>query len=111
MADAIHKNIAAGSWFTMTLCEQLGNVGSEIGRATKWERQGDVSRRNQALDRAFDLLDLTMADTRWRKRLKEICRAREVVADTFYGKREYNDTPEGLEKYFFKFALAARKDK
>ena len=108
---AIHKTLANGRWFALTLDEQLGNVGSEVGRAAKRHRQGDTAQRDRALDRAFELLDLTIQDPRWRHRLKEICRAREVLVDTFYGDRVYGDTPEGLEKYFFQFALAARRDR
>lgn len=92
----------------MTLAEQLGNVGSEVGRATKWHRKENIVSRDMALDRAFDLLDLTISDPHRCTNLKELCRAREVLADTFYGNQEYHDTPENLEKYFYQFALAAR---
>ncbi|OGH94331.1 MAG: hypothetical protein A2538_00800 [Candidatus Magasanikbacteria bacterium RIFOXYD2_FULL_41_14] len=105
----IHADQAAGKWQTLTLCEQLGNVGSEVGRAAKWEVKGMREMRDKALERGFELLDLTIADIRWHgPKLKEICRAREVLADTFYGDREYGDTPEKMEKYFFEFALSAR---
>lgn len=109
MPEYIHENLAQGKWFTMTLSEQLGNVGSEVGRAVKWEQKGNTENRDSALYRAFDLLDLTIQDMRWRKGLKELCRAREVLADTFLGDREYHDSPKALEKYFYQFALAARK--
>ena len=108
MTGFIHENLAEGRWFELSLCEQLGNVGSEVGRAAKWQKKGDLVQKNNALDRAFDLLDLTISDARWKHRLKEICRAREVLADTFYGNREYHDTPAALEKYFYQYALAAR---
>lgn len=108
MADFIHQNLAQGRWFKMPLCEQLGNVGSEIGRAVKWQKAGEAALRNKALERAFDLFDLTISDQRWRVRLKEICRAREVVADVFYGQNQYQTSPEDLEKYFYQFALASR---
>lgn len=104
--------MAAGRWFTLSLCEQLGNIGSEVGRAAKRERDGDIIQRDRALQRAFDLLDLTMSDSRWQgPKLKEICLVRDVLADTFYGNRAYGDTPEKLEKYFYEFALAARRSK
>jgi hypothetical protein len=73
--------------------------------------KNNTIQRDRVLDRAFDLLDITLDDARWRiypGRLREICMARELLADTFWGSREYNDTPEGLEKYFYQFALAAR---
>jgi len=110
---AIHKNLAAGRWLELSLCEQMGNIGSEVGRAAKWHQRGVMEARNKALDRAFELLDLTVADKRWygQGKLKEICRAREVLADVYYGDNQYNDSPEKMEKYFYQYALAARKDK
>ncbi len=111
MVDNIHKDAAAGRWYEMSLCEQMGNIGSEIGRATNWQKKGNLEQCNRALDRAFDLFDITLDDDRWKNysgRLKEICRARELVADTFWGDKEYGDTAQNLEKYFFQFALAAR---
>ncbi len=108
----IHKDLAAGRWFEMSIFEQLGNVGSEVGRAAKWQKQNESEKRDKALERSFDLLDLTITDHRWHgHRLKELCRAREVLADVFYGDNQYNDSPEKMEKYFYQFALAARKDK
>lgn len=112
MADIIHKNLSEGRWLTMTLSEQLGNVGSEVGRAANWQKKGNVEQKNKALDRGFELLDFTIADARWSgARLKELCRSREVMADVFYGNNQYKDSPEALEKYFYQYALAARREK
>lgn len=109
MSDYIHKNLSEGRWLEMTLSEQLGNVGSEIGRAVNWQKKGDGEHMKNALERGLELLDITIADNRWAgPRRKELCRAREVVKDTFYGDNEYKDSPEALEKYFYQYALAAR---
>ena len=64
-----------------------------------------------ALDRALELFDLTLADARWRGRLKEIARAREVVCDFLVGDNEYGSTAESLDAYFLPFAMAARRDR
>jgi hypothetical protein len=32
-----HAGLAAGRWHTMPLVEQLGNVGSEVGRIARWK--------------------------------------------------------------------------
>lgn len=109
MTGVIHKNLAAGRWFKLSLCEQMGNVGSEVGRAVNWQKKGNNEQRERALDRAFELMDLTIADSRWKTGRKELCRAREVLADAFYGKGEYHTTPEDMEKYFFQYAVAARR--
>ena len=99
-------------WQELSINEQLGNVGSEIGRATKWYKAGNNKLMIGALKRAFELLDLTISDPRWQNhRQRELKMAREVLVDTFYGDRQYTDTLEKMEKYFFEFAVAARNKK
>ena len=61
-----------------------------------------------AFERALELLDLTLADRRWRDRLREIARARELLCDAAAGGAEYGTTLEDLDRYFLAFALAAR---
>lgn len=102
-----HKNLAAGGWHTLTLSEQLGNVGSEVSRAIGWHTKDDVSYGN-AIDRARELLDLTIGDSRWRGRLKELARVREFFCDAVEGGTTYGVSLLDLERYFFYFAIAAR---
>lgn len=106
-----HRELAAGRWWTLTLAEQLGNVGSEISRAVRWTSTNPDTAQG-ALFRALELLDLTLADPRLRSspaRLREIARAREVVADFFAGPNQYHSTGPSLQKYFDAYALAARR--
>ena len=105
-----HKNLATGGWQKLSLVEQLGNIGSEISRALTWRDKNQKSYEN-AIDRALELLDLTIADSRWRSRLKEIVRTRELLADAIFGGKGYKTTFEDLNRYFFHFAFAARVSK
>ena len=111
MNEVRHRELAAGRWWSLSLAQQLGNVGSEVSRAARWQtRNPEVARG--ALYRALELLDLTLADRRHqqsRERLREIARAREVVADFFAGDNQYRSTGASIERYFDAFALAARK--
>jgi len=111
MTTAIHGELAAGRWRELSLAEQLGHVGSEISRAIRWKsRRPDIA--EGALYRALELLDLTLADPRHRgspARLREVARAREVVADFFGGPNQYGSTGPSLQKYFDAFAGAARR--
>lgn len=111
MTAYIHKELAAGGWQRYSLIEQLANIGAEICRALSYDAKGDFQRREQALERGLELFDLTIADPRWRKRLKEITRAREVVCDYFYGGNQYGSTRESLDRYFMQFAIASRLHK
>lgn len=108
---AVHTSLAAGRWQTFTLAEQLGNIGSEVGRALNWQKRGDEEQWRRALDRAFELFDLTIADPRWDVRLREIARAREVVCDYFYGGNQYVSDAQQLENYFLTFAFVARRER
>ena len=101
-----HQDLANGKWFSLTLCEQLGNVGSEVGRAAKWKMK-NATVYSSAIHRALELLDLTLADERWK--MKEISQAREAVCEAYSEKDEFNSSLTSLEKYFNHFAFAARK--
>lgn len=102
-----HKNLAEGAWNQLSLVEQMANIGSEISRAVNW-RDKDEKLYKNAIDRALELLDLTIQDVRWRARLKEIVRARELLCDAILGGKEYGASIKDLNRYFFCFALAAR---
>ena len=102
-----HQSLAGGKWFQLSLCSQMGNIGSEIGRAKRWKGK-DPTLFESAVFRAIELLDLTLSDQRWKNRNKEIARAKEVVCDAYLEGKEYNSTFESLEKYFYHFAFAAR---
>lgn len=102
-----HKNLALGGWSRLSLPEQLGNIGSDISRAVLWQKKDDEIFK-RSVDRSLELLDLTIGDARWRRRLKELTRAREMLCDAVSGGYEYGSTLEELEQYFFHFAVAAR---
>lgn len=96
----------------MSIAEQLGNAGADVGRAIRARAAGDSDRFGPALERALELLDLTLADDRWRgPRRREIARAREVVCDYLAGSNEYGSTDRSLEAWFMVFAIAARRDR
>jgi hypothetical protein len=105
-----HRDLAAGRWHELSLFEQLGNIGSEISRATRWTNRNPELARG-AFERALELFDLTLDDPRHRQslpRLRELARAREVVVDFFDGSNQYRSTPADLQKYFDAYALAVR---
>ena len=108
MTGVVHRDLAAGRWAQFSLAEQLANVGSEVGRMLRW-RGSDERLMSGAFDRALELLDLTLADPRWRDRLREIARARELLCDAAAGGSEYGTTLEDLDRYFLAFAMAARR--
>ncbi len=103
----IHQDLARGRWFTFTLAQQLGNAGSEYERACRAKLQSDTDRFDQATARLLELIDLTIADPRWRNhRLKELCRLREQICEELVG---VNQNQLGsFKNYFLNFSLLAR---
>lgn len=94
-----------GRWHGLTLPQQMGNIGSEIARARHWEGQGDAERRNAAIERALELIDLTLSDVRRRAGLREIARLREVVCAWYCGSDAYDVPPAALQEYCTSFVL------
>ena len=108
-----HREAASGRWWQLSLSEQMGNVGSEVSRALKW-RDRNERLAVGALERALELLDLTLADPRHLRsvaRLREIARTREVVVDYLAGSNEFGSTAASLQRVFDAYAIAAQRGK
>lgn len=105
-----HKSLAIGRWQELSLPEQFGNIGSEIYRALKWKNR-NKRLFNHAIERSLELLDFTIADSRWAlaHRLKEICRVRELLCDAVFGFSTNKTSLQDLDHYFFSFAILARR--
>lgn len=99
-----HNDLASGRWQTLTLIEQLANVGSEVERTITW-RAKNKEYANRACYRALELLDLTIADPKNKKSLREIVRVRELFCDYIFGDNIYKSTDTLWQKYFMAFAV------
>lgn len=107
-----HPSLANGRWFTFSIAEQLGNVGSEYERALRAKERGDAVSFEHALARLLELLDLTIADPRWRNhRLRELCRTREVVCDQLCSEKPEPWSYPDLRDYFLYFGILARNER
>lgn len=103
----VHANLATGRWQTLSLMEQLANVGSDVARARRWQGK-DPRLSEKAFIRALELLDLSIGDHRWKGRRKELTRARELLCDAMCGGSAYSSDLASLDRYFLHFAVAAR---
>lgn len=105
-----HKDLAKGRWYKLSLAQQLANIGSEVSRAMRWKEKDDNLFWG-AVERTLELFYLTIADPRWRNRLKEFTRLREIFCDAVLDGKEYGSTLQALEQYFFHFAIYSQKIK
>lgn len=104
-----HLIAAAASWSKFSLEEQLGNIGSEVSRAIR--ARGDAEYYWGAVSRALELFYLTVGDPRWKGRLKEIVRVKELFCAAALDSNEFKTTLEDLDRYFTYFALIVRLKK
>lgn len=107
--NAQHQNLAAGRWGKMPLCEQMANIGSEIGRALNWRKKGREELSLNAVSRSLDLLDLSLDAADLFPRMKELARLREAIVDYFYGSNQFSSSETLWRKYFDHFNYLARK--
>ena len=99
-------------WQRMTIFEQMGNIGSEVGRAISAARRDDSTAANAAISRALDLFDATENDlvkSKKSSRLREVLRARDQFLSLFFADN-FADA-DNIEKYFMNFAIAARSNR
>ena len=99
----IHTTLVGERWNKLSVIEQMANVCCDIERAINWRNKGDLEYSRNAFYRALELLQFTIADPKNRKRLKELCRAKEALVDYFVYDNEYSSTDEAWQKYFFNF--------
>ena len=107
MVWLLMHEITLDYWSKLSLEEQLGNIGSEVGRSIKAYEKKDKS-FDSALFRALDLFEITAKC--WIKshpnRVKEILRAKEEYLRLFFDNNF--ECAKEIERYFMYFAYAAR---
>lgn len=98
------------SWAKLNIFEQMGNIGSEVGRSIKAWQLGDESRFNGALARALDLFEATIDTLIGQRsgRVREVLIAREQFLNLFFGHAPDGDEQK-IERYFMQYAMAARR--
>jgi len=90
-------------WKQLSIFDQMGNIGSEVGRTLRLKRNGEDF--EAALIRTLDLFEATVDALVQTKsyRTKEVLRARDQFLQALF----ISDDPS-IETYFMQFAIAAR---
>jgi len=50
MINYQHSELASGRWASMSLAEQMLNIGSEVSRANRWQSKGNMEQCHRAAD-------------------------------------------------------------
>jgi len=92
-----HKSMDSEKWNGFPLDRQILMIGSEFARAKNLRRDNVLGEVIQCYERAFELLDLCAMDPKWRSRLNELLRFREILGELFLNPS--NDYPEFMLMY------------
>lgn len=96
------------AWSEQSVFWQMGNIGSEVGRALAAKRTGNDNRMSTAFYRGMDLFNATINSFIMKdKSPREVLIAREQFAKSILT----DEVDETLEKYFMDFAIAERLKK
>jgi hypothetical protein len=107
----MNKPIDRERWAQLNIFQQMGNIGSEAGRAIKAKREGKEDRLQGAIERALDLFSATAQDLvnkHQPHRLKEVLRSRDEFLKLFYDDKFTDANADSIERYFTHFAIASR---
>lgn len=104
-----HSESLRTQWNTFTLCQQMANVGAEVGRAINWKKKGNIEMSMNALYRGLELIDYTIADVKNKNGLSEIVRLREFLLDYLVGENLYHMSEDFFQKYFLAFTIKANR--
>lgn len=105
-----HKQLAASRWFELLFAEQMTNIGSEIERTILWRNKNNYDYSSMAFERALELLDLTVADSKNKYRLRELLRLREVLVDYFLFDNQFFSSDQLWRNYFYPFNFVVRSN-
>ena len=89
MSNGVHKNLTQERWQKFSKEEQILNIAAELSRAKFWLEKKNEEQILNCLNRAFELIDLTINAFKNQRALKELLRFREVLAQ-FYINEDKN---------------------
>ncbi len=99
-----HPELANGRWAKMPFSLQMGNIGSEVGRAINSKKRNNPERMEHAATRAIELFELSIDCNQDNPaRLKELCRGKEEFCDYIFGGNTFNTDPARLMRYYDQF--------
>jgi hypothetical protein len=100
-------------WAKFTLFEQMGNIGSEVGRTFSAGRKQDSDAVFKAVIRTLDLFAATaeLVAKSSSSRTKEVLRAKDQYLQIVLSKTFNSVEAQQIERYFMEFARATRSQR
>jgi len=83
-----HRTLSGERWATFPASKQVLMIGTELMRGQRWQELGDDEEARRSSERALELIDLTVADNRWRGKRVSLLRLRESLAEAYLNPQE-----------------------
>lgn len=106
-----HPNLTLTKWRSIPKSTQILNIASEFSRAKNWLKKKDDQEVKNCLNRALELMDLSVEDKKWRASLKELLRFRELLAEFYIQKDKDEDYFKKLFRVWLNFSEETAKVK
>lgn len=90
-------------WFNMPVSMQISNIGSEVARAIRYKKKGDMQKAVNFCNKAIDFWRLSLKDPKNIHRINEFECAIDELQDYFIGNNDYQTTDEMLTRYYDAF--------
>jgi hypothetical protein len=81
-----HKNLSVDKWSEYSGGQQILMIANEINRAKNSLIKNNSDDALSCYERALDLIDITLQDSKWKNKLKELLRCREFIGTLYYEK-------------------------
>jgi hypothetical protein len=78
-----HKSLSLEKWSAYPKMQQILLISNELNRAKNWIIKMQNNEANNAYERAFELIDLTIADIKWKNTSVELLRLKETLAELY----------------------------
>ena len=80
-----HTSLTLEKWSSLASPKQILNIASELTRAKHALEKEQTVNMQKSLERALELIDLTVVDSKWRQKRKELLRLREHLGGFYIG--------------------------
>jgi hypothetical protein len=78
-----HKSLSLEKWSAYPKTQQILMISNELNRAKNWIIKNRNAEANLAYERAFELIDLSSVDTKWKNVSVEFLRLKETIGELY----------------------------
>jgi len=103
----LHQNLTEEKWSSYSRGQQILMIANELNRAKNLIANKRYKASDLCYERAFELTDLTSSDPKWRGKLKELRRFRELLAELYISEHKDEQKNDLLYKGLLRLSAEA----